>query len=160
MRGAGRRMGTESRRRWTDTLPLKPRIRFGTPNIGAIKKGIAESSNRSPSAIPFSVMSSQHLIHHRHHGLAQRGCLGLSIFQGPALDAVVEFDLRLGAGRSHADPCAVVHIVVQHVGCRKSGGLHLSGLHIPDGVQLVVPCGQYLVAAHLGAINHGISKGK
>ena len=76
-----------------------------------------------PSAVPCKILSLyhlQHLIHNRHQRLAQSGGLSVRILQGAALDSVVELDLGLCAGRSHADPCAVVQIVVQNVGGGKA----------------------------------------
>ena len=45
----------------------------------------------------------------------------LSIIKGGSLNAIVEFDLRLGSGRTDAEPCAVVHIIVKNIGLRKTG---------------------------------------
>ena len=58
-----------------------------------------------------------------------------------------EFDLRLGSGRTDTEPCAVIHIVVENIGLRKTCLLYFARRDICDRVLLVIADRSYLVAA-------------
>ena len=88
-----------------------------------------------------------HLIHHAHQLITDGFGLRLSIIKGGSLNAIVEFDLRLSSGRTDAEPCAVVHIIVKNIGLRKTCLLYFARRNLCDRVLLVVTDRSYLVTA-------------